>query len=328
MGIANRTSRSAQNGVQNWPKLCYFFNRGGSMTTENIINAAVPIAVFIMMFALGTGLTFNDFRRALERPKALLLGLSTQIVAVPIMGVLFVSMQTLDAEIALGIVILALCPGGAMSNVLTRIAGGDVALSVSLTALTNLLSVATLPILTLLAVSYFLGNDVDRVDIQEVTKRVILVVTIPVVLGTLLRHFAPVVILRQEKRIFRLSLAVFILIIGWAMVESSETLFAGLFLLGWQLTFLIVLLTGLGFLVGTLFGTSSSQRTTLALETGVQNSGLGLAAAAMLSVDPASFPVSAVPSVVYSALIYAFLFPVVLWLSHRKRRACISEETG
>jgi BASS family bile acid:Na+ symporter len=289
------------------------------MTTETIINTAVPIAVFIMMFALGTGLTFNDFSRALERPKALLIGLSTQIVAVPIMGVLFVSIQTLDAEIALGIVILALCPGGAMSNVLTRIAGGDVALSVSLTAVTNLLSVATLPILTLLAASHFLGNVVDRVDIQEVTKRVVFVVTIPVVLGTLLRHFAPGVILRQEKRIFSLSLAVFILIIGWAMVESSEILFAGLFLLGWQLTFLIVLLTGLGFLAGTLFGTSSSQRTTLALETGVQNSGLGLAAAAMLSVDPASFPVSAVPAVVYSALIYTFLFPVVLWLSHRKR---------
>lgn len=106
------------------------------------------------------------------------------------------------------------------------------------------------------------------------------------------------------------------------------TLYAGLFLIGWQLAVLIVLLTGLGFFVGTLFGTSSSQRTTLALETGVQNSGLGLAAAAMLSVDPASFPVSAVPSVVYSALIYTFLFPVVLWLSYRKQRSYISKTTG
>ncbi len=293
------------------------------MATETIVNAAVPIAVFVMMFALGVGLTLRDFRSALKRPKALLLGVCTQAVAVPMMALLFVSMQNVDAEIALGIVILALCPGGAMSNVLTRIAGGDVALSVSLTAFTNLLSVATLPFLTLLAVSYFLGTQVDQIDINEVTQRVLVIVTVPVLLGTLLRHFAPRIIQRHERNIFRASLAIFILIIGWAFTASIDVLYAGVLTLGWQLALFTVLLLGLGAAAGWGFGLSRRQGTTLALETGVQNSGLGLAAATMLSIESSSFPLSATPSVVYSAIIYVLLFPLVFWLSRwpRKSRA-------
>lgn len=282
------------------------------MATDTIVNAALPIAVFVMMFALGIGLKLADFQSALRSPKALLVGMSTQLLAVPALGFVFVVMQSLDAQIALGIVILTLCPGGAMSNVLTRIAGGDVALSVSLTAITNLLSVATLPALTVIAANYFSGADVDRMDIRQISQRVVLIVTVPVLLGTLLRHSAPRLIERYERAVFRMSLVFFSLIIAWAFVESLEALLQGIVLLGWQLALLTLLLLGLGFGMGRMFGLSPAQRTTVTLETGVQNSGLGLSAAVLLWADPSGLPLSATPSVVYSAIIYAFLVPCVL----------------
>ena len=106
--------------------------RAEAVTIDTIIDVAVPVAVFVMMFALGLGLTVADFRLTLKRPKALLVGVASQIVLVPVVGFLFVSLLQQDADLALGIVLLALCPSAAMSNLLTRIAGGDVALSVSL----------------------------------------------------------------------------------------------------------------------------------------------------------------------------------------------------
>jgi BASS family bile acid:Na+ symporter len=116
---------------------------------------------------------------------------------------------------------------------------------------------------------------------------------------------------------------VFLLIIAWAFIESFETLYNGLAVLGWQLTVLIVVLFSLGYGIGWMFTLSPTQRTTLALETGVQNSGLGLAAATMLSSEASGFPVSAIPSVVYSALVYLLVFPFTIWPLRRQNRPAV-----
>lgn len=287
------------------------------MASETIVQTVVPIAVFLMMFALGTGLTLADFKKALTRPKALAIGLITQIFAVPALGLAFVSTQNLEMGIALGIVILALCPGGAMSNVLTRLAGGDVALSVSLTAVTNLLAGVTLPTFSVFVADRFLEADISGIDIRDLVQRIVLVVTVPVLLGTLLRHVAPRLMQRYEDAVFRVSLIVFLLVIGWALSESIGMLQTGLGALGWQLVVFVVLLFCLGFGAGWVFGLQPPQRITLALETGVQNSGLGLAAAMMFSAGASGFPLSAMPSVTYSAIVYALALPGIAWLSRR-----------
>lgn len=286
-----------------------------TVTTDIIIDVAVPVAVFVIMFALGLGLTLAEFRLALKRPKALFLGVASQIVLVPVVGFLFVSAQQQDPSLALGIVLLALCPGAAMSNVLTRIAGGDVALSVSLTAVSNLLAAATLPVLSLLAAGHFLGTETSRIDFGVLTLRVAAVATVPVLLGMASRRIVPRLVERHEPTVFRLCFAVFIAIIGWSFVEVADTVQSGLLLIGWQLAVLTFLLLGMGLAVGQVCGLSAPQRTTIAVETGVQNSGLGLAAGAMLWGDTAGFPLFAIPSVVYGALTYAMTFPVVILLS-------------
>lgn len=290
------------------------------MTTETIIDVAVPVAVFLMMFALGLGLTLADFRLALKRPKALLVGVASQIVLVPVVGFLFVSVLQQDPDLALGMVLLALCPGAAMSNLLTRIAGGDVALSVSLTAVSNLLSAATLPALSLLAAGHFLGAEATRIEFGDLTLRVVAVVTVPVLMGMAIRFLAPHLVERHEPAVFRICFAVFIAIIGWSFMEVADTLRSGLILIGWQLAFLTFLLLGFGLAMGQVCGLSAPQRTTIAVETGVQNSGLGLAAGAMLWGDATGFPLFAIPSVVYGALTYAMTFPVVTLLSRAWQR--------
>jgi BASS family bile acid:Na+ symporter len=290
------------------------------VTTNTIIDVAVPVAVFVMMFALGLGLTLADFRLALKRPKALLAGVASQIVLVPVVGFLFVSVLQPDPDLALGMVLLALCPGAAMSNLLTRIAGGDVALSVSLTAVSNLLSAATLPALSLLAAGHFLGTEAPPVAFGDLTLRVVAVVTIPVLLGMGVRYLAPRFVERHELAVFRICFAVFIAIIGWSFMEVADTLRSGLILIGWQLAFLTFLLLALGLAVGQVCGLSAPQRTTIAVETGVQNSGLGLAAGAMLWGDATGFPLFAIPSVVYGALTYALTFPAVILLARAWRR--------
>lgn len=290
------------------------------MTTDTIIDVAVPVAVFVMMFALGLGLTLADFRLALKRPKALLAGVASQIVLVPVVGFLFVSVLQQDPDLALGMVLLALCPGAAMSNLLTRIAGGDVALSVSLTAVSNLLSAATLPALSLVAADHFLGAEATRIEFGHLTLRVVAVATVPVLIGMAIRSLAPHLVERHEPAVFRICFAVFIAIIGWSFVEVADTLRSGLILIGWQLALLTFLLLGVGLAVGQVCGLSAPQRTTIAVETGVQNSGLGLAAGAMLWGDATGFPLFAIPSVVYGALTYAMTFPVVFLLSRAWQR--------
>lgn len=289
--------------------------RTETVKTDTIIDVAVPVAVFVMMFALGLGLTLTDFRSALKRPKALFLGVVSQIALVPLVGFLFVSVLQQDPGLSLGIVLLTLCPGAAMSNLLTRIVGGDVALSVSLTAVSNLLSAATLPALSLLAAGLFLGTEAPRIELGDLTLRVVVVATAPVLLGMAIRYIAPRIVDRHEPAIFRICFAIFIAIIGWSFMEVADTLQSGLILIGWKLAFLTFLLLGLGLAVGQICGLSVPQRTTIAVETGVQNSGLGLAAGAMLWGDTEGFPLFATPSVVYGALTYALTFPVVILLS-------------
>lgn len=291
------------------------------MTTDAIINVAVPLAVFVMMFALGLGLTAADFRSALKRPKALFLGVACQIVLVPVVGFLFVAAQRFDPDLALGIILLTLCPGAALSNLLTRMAGGDVALSVSLTAVSNFLSAVTLPALSLLAARHFLGTEALRIEFGDLTLRVVAVATVPVLLGMASRYLVPRFVERHEPVIFRICFSMFLAIIAWSFWQVTDTLQSGLILIGWQLALLTFLLLAIGLAVGQVCGLSAPQRTTIAVETGVQNSGLGLAAGAMLWGDAAGFPLFATPSVVYGALTYAMTFPMVILVSRAWRRA-------
>jgi BASS family bile acid:Na+ symporter len=298
------------------------------MTSDTAISIAVPVAVFLIMFAIGLGLTRRDFEKALRSPRALLLGVVAQMALVPFAGLLLVAAHRPEAGLALGIVILVLCPGGAMSNLLTRLAGGDVALSVSLTAITNILSIATLPALSALAAEHFLGAAVGRLDIGDLVLRVAMISTVPVLLGIVLRHLAPRPCARHEAAVFRGAFIIFLVLIVWSILASIQELRAGMLALGWQLAMLSLLLLGLGFVIAWLCGIGPPQRITLAIETGIQNGGLGLAVGSMLWVEGSGFPLPAIPSGVYGVLMYLLTFPLVILLAAAARRRALPALPG
>src|SRR6056297_1101543 len=205
-------------------------------------------------------------------------------------------------KLGLGIMILAICPGGALSNILTKIAGGDVALSISITAFTNLFSVATLPTLSMLAACYFVGADVNTSQIQTMTLYLMLIGTAPVLLGMCLRYIAPLSAERYEKPFFRFSLMIFLLIMGWSIIKSINVFYASMTALGWQMFFLLCLILVMGIGVSRLCMIPMQQRISLVFEIGVQNSALGIAIGAITGREASSFPIYATPAAVYGSL--------------------------
>ena len=292
---------------------------------DTVLDIAIPGAVFIIMMSIGFGVTRNDLRMALGAPGAFVTGVTAQLMLVPVIVFLLLVLVQPERGIGLGIMILALCPGGALSNILTRVAGGDVALSVSMTAFTNVLSVATLPTLSVLAANHFTGVDVNASEIQAITLRVALIGTVPVLLGMLLRYMAPIFAERHAGALFRISLAVFVLIMGWAIMESINVFHAAMITLGWQLLALLCLMLVIGVGMGRLGRFAVPQRITLVFEIAVQNGALGLAIGALVWRGAPGFPIYATPAAVYGSLTLLLILPLVALLSRTARRAAPSK---
>jgi len=286
---------------------------------DTLIDMAIPVAVIIIMIALGLGVTHNDFRIAFSEPKAFLMGVAAQLILVPLIVLVFLTSLQPEREIALGIMILALCPGGAMSNILTRIAGGDVALSLSMTAITNVVSVVTMQTLVVLAANHIVGAEVNASEIQEITVRVALIGTAPILLGMALRFFAPVLAQHYETSVFRIALTVFLLIMGWGVAEGMGVLYEGMILLGWHLLAVTCTLFALGMGIAWLGRLTPPRRIALTVEIAVQNSALGIAVGAMLWSEPSGFPVYVTPAAVYGFMTYITVFPLVLMMSRASK---------
>ena len=162
-----------------------------------ITDVILPIALAFIMFSLGLGLTVADFTRVLRRPRDFLVGAISQIVLLPVVAFLLVSVWQLSPELALGVMIIAAAPGGVTSNILTSFARGDVALSISLTAVISLLSVITIPIIVVFSYTQLLGEGAGAdVSIFGMAISVFIIVTVPVILGLVLRHYGEVFAIR------------------------------------------------------------------------------------------------------------------------------------
>ena len=156
-----------------------------------VTDVVLPIALAFIMFALGLGLTLDDFARVARRPRDFLIGALCQIVLLPVVAFVLVSLWPLPPELALGVMIIAAAPGGVTSNILTAFARGDVALSISLTAVISLLSVLTIPIIVVFSFDYLIGarGDTD-VSVARTAISVFVIVTVPVLLGLVVRRLA------------------------------------------------------------------------------------------------------------------------------------------
>lgn len=281
-----------------------------------LIDVVLPLSLAFIMLSLGLGLTIADFTRVLSFPKAFLIGFAGQLLLLPVVAYLMVTVFGPRPEIAVGVMILALCPGGVTSNVLTRIAQGSVALSVTLTAVMSLLSVLTLPLLVAWSAQHFMGTQAPQINVTSLAVAMFLITTVPVALGVLVRHLAPRLADRIEPFAARAAVLLFVLIVIAALAANWDLFARQLPVIGPLLIVFNLILIALGLLAARLASLSEGEGRAVALEMGVQNGTLGITVAGLIA-GSAGIPTLAFPSALYGITMYLCALPAILWMRRR-----------
>mgnify|MGYP000660462218 CR=1 FL=1 len=188
-----------------------------------LIDVALPLSLAFIMFSLGFGLTFADFGRVLTMPRAVLVGMAGQVVLVPVVAYLLVMFTSLPPALAFGVMLLSFCPGGVTSNILTKLAGGTVALSITLTAVVSLLSVLTVPALVGWAAGAFLTGDAPGINGAAIGFSMFAITAVPVVIGLLIRFVAPDFAVRRERMVSGVALVLFVVIVLAALILPARS---------------------------------------------------------------------------------------------------------
>jgi len=242
-----------------------------------IVTKIAPIALALIMLGLGLGLTTQDFVRVLKQPKDFFIGFVCQLIILPIIAFLLIKILNTPLELALGVMIIAAAPGGVTSNVLTKFANGDVALSVSLTAIISLISILTVPFIVfksaeLLNISYIANN----ISMLGISLKMFLVVTLPVMIGMLIRKFATNFIINNTQNIQRISILLFILVFIAIWIEEWDKIVSFITRAGLVALILNVVMMTVGFYVAKVFASGMEQRKCISLECGLQNGTLAV----------------------------------------------------
>lgn len=278
-----------------------------------LINVVLPLSLALIMLSLGIGLTVPDFTRIAARPKAFAIGAFCQIVLVPVTAYVIVQAFGLPEEIAVGVVLLALCPGGVTSNMISKLAQGDVALSVSLTAIVSLVSILTVPVLAAWAVVHFLGTEGPDVTVTSLALAMFLITTLPVLLGVAIRHYAEDFARQAEPLLSRLATILFGIIVVAALAGNWALFVENVATLGPALIALNAALMVFGLAVAAAAGLDWKVRKTISIEAGIQNATLGITLAALVSRQTDGFSTIALPSAVYGITMYLVALPFLAW---------------
>ena len=242
-----------------------------------IVTTIAPIALAIIMLGLGASLTVKDFTRVAQNPKEFFVGLVCQLVVLPLIAYLLIIILKTPIELALGVMLIAAAPGGVTSNVLTKFADGDVALSISLTAITSLISIVSVPYVVFLSIEIFDITYVQKeVSMLGISLKMFFVVTVPVILGMLLRKFADSFILNNMKIIQRISIGLFVIVFVAIYIEEWNSIVMFITKAGTIAFILNVTMMIVGFYVAKFFATGVAQRRCISLECGLQNGTLAV----------------------------------------------------
>ena len=278
-----------------------------------IVTTIAPIALALIMLGLGLGLTTEDFTRVIKTPRDFIIGLTCQLILLPIIAFILIKIFNTPIELALGVMIIAAAPGGVTSNVLTKFANGDVALSVSLTAIISLISIISVPFIVissaeLLQISY-ISKDISMLGIS---LKMFLVVTLPVCIGMLIKKFATNFISSKTLYIQRLSIILFVIVFAAIWIEEWDKITsfiarAGVITLTLNLVMMIV-----GYYIAKFFSSSIEQRKCITLECGLQNGTLAVFVSTQLFDDI----VYMVPTASYALIM--FVTSIIFILKVRK----------
>ena len=242
-----------------------------------VVTKIAPIALALIMLTLGLGLTTSDFTRVIKRPKDFLVGLICQVILLPIIAFVLIKILNVQPALALGVMIIAAAPGGVTSNILTKFANGDVALSVSLTAIISLLSILTVPFIVIKSADLLDINYLSKeISMSGISIKMFLVVTLPVVIGMLIRKFAQNFIIKRTALIEKISLTLFMIVFISIWLEEWDNIIMYISRAGIITLILNVTMMVLGFYVAKIFASGIDQRKCISLECGLQNGTLAV----------------------------------------------------
>jgi BASS family bile acid:Na+ symporter len=267
-----------------------------------ITDIFLPLSLAFIMLSLGLGLTGDDFLRIVKQPKDFFIGALSQIIILPIVAFLLVSVWSIAPELAVGVMIIAAAPGGATSNILTSFAKGDVALSISLTAVISLLCVITIPIIILVSLYLFMGTSITQeFSLTGIAAKMFLIVTVPVILGMLFRKFISNIALSFEPIAKRISTVLFVLVLVGAVISERENIISYFSQAGLITLLLNILMMAIAFFLAQFFSTGEKQKKCITIECGLQNGTLAIVVAT--SIFGGGMYV--IPAATYSLIMFA-----------------------
>ena len=251
-----------------------------------IVTKIAPIALALIMLALGLGLTSQDFLRVIKQPKDFIVGLICQLILLPIIAFILIKILNTPLELALGVMIIAAAPGGVTSNVLTKFANGDVALSVSLTAIISLISIISVPFIVFMSADLLeISNISKEISMIGISMKMFLVVTLPVLLGMVIRKFATNFITSKTQMIQRISIILFVIVFAAIWVEEWENIMSYIAQAGVITLVLNIVMMIVGYYVAKFLASGVAQRKCISLECGLQNGTLAVFVASQLFSD-------------------------------------------
>ena len=276
-----------------------------------IVTKIAPIALALIMLGLGLGLSTRDFLRVINNPKDFTVGIICQLILLPIVAYILLLILRLPVELALGLMIIAAAPGGVTSNVLTKFANGDVALSISLTAVGSLISIFSVPFIVFSSAKLLGVTDLSSdITMTGIALKMALVVTVPVILGMIIRSFAENFISSNINIVNRITGILFIVVFAAIWIEERENIISYLGQAGLAVLILNVVMMTLAFYIAKGFATGIPQRKCISLECGLQNGTLAVFVATQIFNDVAYM----VPTAAYALVMYitGFIFIYIL----------------
>ena len=279
-----------------------------------VTDVILPLALAFIMFTLGLGLSISDFSNVFKKPKNFLIGLVSQLIFLPIVGLILVIIWPLPIEIAIGVMLIAAAPGGVTSNILTFFARGDVALSVSLTAVMSLLSAVSVPIV--LAISIELIGDSslpESISLTGIALSMFLIVTLPVLLGMGVRSFLNSLTLKIEKSARFISTLLFVLVLIGAILAERENVVSYFAQTGLVVLVLNILMMLIAFYWSGFFGTGISQKKAIAIECGLQNGTLAI----FVGTTVFGGGLYIIPAATYSLIMYLTSLLFIYFIKNR-----------
>ena len=276
-----------------------------------IVTTIAPVALALIMLGLGASLTIKDFTRVFQNPKEFFVGLICQLIVLPVIAYLLVIILKTPIELALGVMLIAAAPGGVTSNVLTKFANGDVALSISLTAFSSLISVVSVPYIVFLSIELFDISYIEKeISMLGISLKMFFVVTVPVIIGMIIRRIANEFIIKNMKIIQKLSIALFVIVFIAIYIEEWDSIVMFLTKAGIIAFTLNVVMMIVGFYTAKFFASGVAQQRCISLECGLQNGTLAVFVGTQLFNDMTYM----VPTAAYALIMMTTSVLFVLFL--------------